>query len=624
MGTIVLVLSIFVGQFIAVQSVIKEQDAMFSQEFPGFIENTVPFPFKRHFDLAPYETVFSSWQTRTPDFHMLAGLPPITNVPKIDVFCDEFTLTLLVDKSSIGVILTGEEMQLGDSCYSNRELPNQFVFTYSLDECGTEHVMQNGLDMFTNSLYLNLKSPPTWWQIPSTVHISCIPKRCIYFVKHFVQIIQSPPPPASWTSTAESNIYKRGQVVNLQVSAITSPKEQLFIQSCYVSVSPEPRTRPRHAVILNKGCTVPFSSHAVVQFVASNRADVVNFVLNTSCLNSEIYIHCSVLVSDQSVRFGSKSCNYNTIQSRWDDLSGTEEVCDCCSSKCKGLSVKHLSEDAKAIVSTGPLVIVDKDVKCPEPPVSGPQTSSALELMQSDGAATEEEIVSGTLSKFSPPPEGVVVAREDPVARLTLWLPGQVQDAEHSESEDHLKAQLQASNTVSNDLPELQPSTADLNNKMGDQSANELSDAHMFLNLLTLTGSVIPHLEKVAIEEESQRKLWFGRSGISRTKALQEVDTILPTEMTVNVQNQNDFNQMTDEAAPRPQEETIDAQPIIRSKLQFSKSSDGSQTLSYEEQQGGKSVVRCGMDGIKRQQEPRQRGLFSAFLDLLRRMDKVE
>lgn len=126
MGTIVLVLCVFVGQFIAVQSVIKEQNAMFSQEFLGFIEN---------------EAVFSSWQTRTPDFHILAGLPPITNVPKIEVFCDEFTLTLLVDKSSFGVLLTGEEMQLGDSCYSNRELPNQFVFTYSLDECGTEHVV---------------------------------------------------------------------------------------------------------------------------------------------------------------------------------------------------------------------------------------------------------------------------------------------------------------------------------------------------------------------------------------------------------------------------------------------------------------------------------------------------
>ncbi|XP_051801470.1 zona pellucida protein C [Acanthochromis polyacanthus] len=117
---------------------------------------------------------------------------------------------------------------------------------------------------------------------------------------------------SSWTSTADSNIYKRGQVVNLQVSAEMRPDEQLFIQSCFVSASPEPQTRPRHAVIMNKGCTSPLGSpHAVVQFVVSNKADVVNFILNTSNLISELYIHCSVLISDQGVTSGSKSCNYN-------------------------------------------------------------------------------------------------------------------------------------------------------------------------------------------------------------------------------------------------------------------------------------------------------------------------
>lgn len=94
-------------------------------------------------------------------------------------------------------------------------------------------------------------------------------------------------------------------------------------------------------------CTAPLGSpHAVVQFVASNSADVVNFVLNTSYLISEVrvylmswfhccasavqlndlvnclpplklYVHCSVLLSDQGVTFGSKSCNYNVIQSRY-------------------------------------------------------------------------------------------------------------------------------------------------------------------------------------------------------------------------------------------------------------------------------------------------------------------
>ncbi|TDG98664.1 hypothetical protein EPR50_G00202550 [Perca flavescens] len=80
-----------------------------------------------------------------------------------------------------------------------------------------------------------------------------------------------------WTSSAESIIYKRGQVVNLQVSAKNKPEQQLFIQSCFVCASHEPQTRPKHALIINKGCTAPLdSSHAAVQFVAFDRVDVVN------------------------------------------------------------------------------------------------------------------------------------------------------------------------------------------------------------------------------------------------------------------------------------------------------------------------------------------------------------
>ncbi len=137
MGTMEVFLCIFVGHFIAVQSVITEQDATFRQDFPGFFESVMPFPFRRNFDFTPFDTIFSSWRTRTPDFHMLGEFPPMMHVPKIEVFCDESKLTLLVDKRSNRGVLTGEGMQLGDGCYSNGELPHQFVFTYSLDECGT-------------------------------------------------------------------------------------------------------------------------------------------------------------------------------------------------------------------------------------------------------------------------------------------------------------------------------------------------------------------------------------------------------------------------------------------------------------------------------------------------------
>ncbi|KAL3048975.1 hypothetical protein OYC64_008452 [Pagothenia borchgrevinki] len=648
MGSIEIFVRVFLAHVIAAQPVIRKQDATFFQDVEQLFDNIRPFPFENNFDFIPYDTIFSSWRTLQPDFHKLAELPHTMMVPRVEVFCDESKLTLLVDKRFNGVVLTGEELQLGGGCYSNSELPNQFVFTYSLDECGTTPVMQNGLVMFSNSLHLNLKKPlQTGWQTPSAVHISCMPKRS------YPNFFDSTPFPETgktfnikamnptWTGNAENNIYKRGQVVNLQVSAkISSEQKQLFIQSCFVSAFPEPQTRPRHAVIMNKGCTAPLDSpHAVIEFVASGRADVVNLVLNTSYLISKLYIHCSVLKSDHGVHTGSKSCNYNMMRSRWEDLRGNAEVCECCIVKCRGLSVKHLSEDAKAIVSTGPLVVVDKRVEMSLQPslpemqetTSAPHASS----MQSDDAA----IVSST--SLSRPPQGVVIVSQDPVARLTLWLPGQVQDPEHGESkvsEDKLTVKLQARDTTSRYIPEQRPFTLyqepPLNaptNKIRDHGANELKDGHMFdLNLLTLVDGwpIPPQMEKAAFADEAQIKKLFGRPGMF--EAPQEVDIPLMTEMTLNVLNQHDFHQMRDELAEEavmPRDEATDS--IIRSKVQFSKGMDGSQTLSYEEEvmreQEGKGVTsRFGMDGNKRKLETKRRGLRSAFLDLIRSMDKAE
>ncbi|XP_032356181.1 zona pellucida protein C isoform X2 [Etheostoma spectabile] len=596
MGTMGILLCLFLGHLVAAQSFIKKQDAPNFQNVPKFFNNNGPLLFERNFDYTPFDSIFRSWGTRIPDFYMLAESPPIVIVPRVEVFCDESKLTLLVDKRSNDGMLTGEELQLGNGCSSNKELPNQFVFTYSLDECGTTPVIENGLVMFTNSLHLNLnKPPPTWWQTPSTVHISCIPKRSyssILALKAFPengQIFNIKAMNPSWTSSAESNIYKRGQVVNLQISAKTRPEQQLFIQSCFVSASPEPQTRRKHALIMNKGCTAPLdSSHAIVQFVASDRADVVNLALNTSYLSSELYIHCSVLMSNQDVNFGYKSCNYNLLQSRWEDLSGNVEVCECCSSKCKGLSARHLPEDTKATVSTGPFVILDNHVEPSPEPFEPQETSSApvTEAIRFHGATSEDTIVSGT--SVSRPPQGVaVVVSQDSGATLTLRLPG-VQDPEYSknirsESEDDLTLKLEASDTVANDLPELrlladkEPLLNTLTNEKEGQSANEL----------LVDGLAMPsQMEKVAFAEESQRKR-FGRSGMFNTPSPQEVAVPLTDDMVyVDVLNQNAYNQMRHgqpDTAVMPKEEASGAQPIVRSKLKFSKSTDGSHSLSFEE-----------------------------------------
>ncbi|XP_047467330.1 zona pellucida protein C [Mugil cephalus] len=603
MGAIHILLCLVLAHSIVAGSAIRYLDAVVSQDFARFFEHMRP-PNERNFDLVPFDTIFSSWGSRAPDFHLLGELPPIMTVPKVKVFCDDSKMTLLVDKRTNGLTLTGEEIQLGNGCYSNRELPDQLIFDYGFDQCGTTREVQNGLERFTNSLHLNLKQTlPTWWQTFSTIYISCVPKRPYYSP----QFVSRPPADdgsfciramnSSWTSAADSNVYKRGQGVNLQVFAKTRPDQQLFIQSCFVSASPEPQTRPRHAVVMNKGCSVAMHAHhAVVQFVASNRADVVNFALNTSYLISELYVHCSVVISDQGVTFSSKSCNYNPLQSRWEELSGVE-VCDCCSSKCKGLP------EARTFVSAGPFVVVDEDSeRSPERLYSEPQAHT---------------------------------------------------DIINSHPEDSVTAQIQTSNGASNDIPELRPPTyqeSPLNNPTNEIhlffNEQKRDAATWDLNLLTMVDGwpILPQDEPVIVDD-FQRK-----NRLERSVMFNDIDFSVPVELGVILvdksgrpdpcnspiaeecreeksisaeMNRNDvrhnvLNKMREtDAAVMPEEYTYDDQPIIRSKLEFSKVADGSQVLSYEEE-----VKQQG--GTERRREPRLKGFRSTFLDLLRRMDKAE
>lgn len=245
--------------------------------------------------------------------------------------------------------------------------------------------------------------------------------------------------------------------------------------------------------------------------------------------------------------------------------------------------------------------------------------------MQSDDAAREDTIVSGSYlsrTKVSSPPHSVVVVSQDPVARLTLWLPGQVQDAEDggfgSKSEDDLKVQEEESDIVSNDVPEKQPSTTDQETHL-DTPKTEIGDQH--LNVLTLANwGLPPDLKKAAIEEDSPIRTWLGRFGLFGIESPKEFDVPLPDEMTLHVLTQDDINQMKEGADAAANDGANEAGPVIRSKLQFSRGTDGLQTLTYEEevvkQQAGEGVdSRCG---LKKKWEPSKKGLRSTFLDLLR------
>ncbi|XP_077477404.1 zona pellucida protein C [Stigmatopora argus] len=493
--------------------------------------NVRPLPYEISSDFISFDTIVNPWRVRVPDFG--------PRIPAVQVYCDESELILLVDKRLGEFTLNRAEIKLGDGCYSNSELPNQLMFTYGYDQCGTNHEVRNGLDVFSNSLHVSPRKGSNMEMAPSSVHVVCIPDR------HGSKVLNLPPQrlpdksrkfnlqamDSSWTSVAESNTYTRGQLLNLQVSAPVQPDEQLFIQSCFFSSFPDALAKPRHAIIMNKGCTVPSGSpFTFIKFLDSDNS-VVNFVLNSSYLIEEVYVHCSVLISDIGITSGSKSCNFDLVNSRWEELSGNVEVCRCCNSKCKGLSDNNLPQGAKAVISTGPLFIVNK----PSKPI--PESlDKTLDYMQSDAATLENDTSADSELGLS---NAVVVVKRDPISSLTLVLPASNEENDIAQSNEW-KSPVVEWKTKPNDDK--------------GQSSN------------------------------------------------------LPS------------------SPPQQTEVRDEPRPVLRSKILLSKNADGSQTLSYEEAVtlfNGGAIGTLGNAETECKRK-RERRLHSIFLNLLRRMDKIE
>lgn len=258
--------------------------------------------------------------------------------------------------------------------------------------------------------------------------------------------------------------------------------------------------------------------------------------------------------------------------------------------------------------------------------ISEPEENASISATGSSSDANADTDVSDTFvsrSTFSAAPQEIVVVSQDPVTRLTLWLPGQEQDAEKMQFEDNLTLQLKM-----DDPAELQPSATDQESLLDPHTntANSLDSNEMIYdpNLLS-EWPAFPQLDGASIAEEFQKQNKYGVSGRFGT------ETLLVARVPVSVKMEvNDFNLIQDNFAWRQAEAPVmppkgenDVEPIIRSKIQFSKGKDGSQMLSYEQEmvrrQGGDGGTRsCKMDWINRKQESGQRGLYSAFLNLLR------
>lgn len=90
-----------------------------------------------------------------------------------------------------------------------------------------------------------------------------------------------------------------------------------------------------------------------------------------------------------------------------------------------------INSDTKGVANIGPLVIVEDWESSPVLPDSKPLDASGSSLPTTMMAATGENFLGAaaflTQAELQSSPQGVVVVRQEPTSKLTLWLPGEVQ-----------------------------------------------------------------------------------------------------------------------------------------------------------------------------------------------------
>lgn len=206
--------------------------------------------------------------------------------------------------------------------------------------------------------------------------------------------------------------------------------------------------------------------------------------------------------------------------------------------------------------------------------------------MQSDGPAAVDWIISGSESlkdQFAGTSgDVVVVVSQDPAAPRALWLPRQ--QNEGLELPDDSKHQVEKSRTLKNDPFGAQDSVQKWDSENSQTNKISADDLDVFAKWI-----------------ESPVKIWQAKFDLFGKKTAGETAPLPAEEDVPN----------TDDVEPLVQRRVG---PVIRTKVEFSKGTDGSQRMSYEEVVLRKREAEEGDCGMKKRG---RRGLRSVFLDLM-------
>ncbi|KAG7328692.1 hypothetical protein KOW79_008636 [Hemibagrus wyckioides] len=473
---------------------------------------------------------------------------------------------------------------------------------------------------------------------------------------------------SSWSGPAETNIYQKGESVYLQVFASSSaPDQELFIQSCYATPSSNPMEKSRSVLILNKGCVS--SKQSAIEFVSRQR-DSINLCLDTSSLKfSQVYLHCSMVFSS-AVTPDTKSCNYNKNNSRWVELTGQTSVCECCASKCKG---PPSYGELKALVSTGPFTI--KEEQNEEQSLSSSFNATAQVGSSTGMNGTESRTfpspmekgwivgsatVSGNSKKKVPYSfpwlsqpllsESIRVVNQDPASALLPWFPGLFVDVSPDpilKMVIDIPEQKSSAGFVGVSSQDVAPSEKAHSETTSEEKHQEANDRKSLIpeRVSEVYTADLPGLRNDWDLGGDDSALEGGHSPEEELRG----DVFMNYKWPQHYDLQEDMVQADAFVSPqmeklpeKPQENEVKklkgddfANPgYVKKTLTFSQASDGSRSLSYEEEERSpsmderevrKSKLETEWRKVEEEGSPKEveKDLMQSLLDMVRGLNKT-
>ncbi|XP_048369796.1 zona pellucida sperm-binding protein 3-like [Sphaerodactylus townsendi] len=271
-------------------------------------------------------------------------------------------LVVKVDPWSTGTKLNPEFLNLG-SCPSSFENNRQgfFHFQYYFSECGFARLKSGKMvEHLINLVYRPPSHQTRFYNNPFSERINCTdyeasvtsPQVALLtgqlsassVLKFTVKLMNE-----DFSAPSDVTIFFLGSQINIEfaVQSLFHQPLRVFVDECTAAATPELHKSPRnYSIISNHGCLVD-GRVANSSFPPRPAPEVIHLSMQAFefvGMNTNIYIHCRVLVWDPEVLTDplKKACSFHRDTKRWELLDDpSSSVCSCCESVCQTAGSRH-------------------------------------------------------------------------------------------------------------------------------------------------------------------------------------------------------------------------------------------------------------------------------------------